>query len=147
MFNLKLKFMLAASILIIGGVTAASAQLTSGAVLKFNVASSFVLRDKSFPAGSYTIERTPSTIDAPTLMIIRGEHQVMVFDTLTARSAEVADNTELVFDTVDGINFLTGIRLKGDDVALEIPKTKNQLKGIAQAAPAVNIVLTENLGL
>lgn len=142
MFDLKLKLMLAASILVIGGVTAASAQLNPGAVLKFNVASSFVLRDKSFPAGSYTIARTPSTIDSPSLMVLRGEHQAIIFDTLNARAAKVADNTELVFDTVNGISFLTEIRLKGDDTALEIPKTKNELKSIAQAAPAEQVVVT-----
>ena len=147
MFDLKLKFMLAASILMIAGVTAASAQLSPGAILKFNVASSFILRDQSFPAGNYTIERTPSTIDSPTLMIIRGEHQTMIFDTLSARSAKVADNTELVFDNINGINFLTEIRLKGDDVALEIPKTKNQIKGLAQTSPAANVTLTGNLGM
>jgi len=146
MFNLKLKFMLAVSILIIGGVSAASAQLGFNSVLKFNVASAFVLKDKSFPAGTYTIERTPSIIDSPTLLVLRGEKQVMISDTMTSRAAKVADNTELVFDTVGDINFLTEIRIKGDDVALQIPKTKNQLKGIAQTSPAEHVVVTETTG-
>ncbi len=147
MFNLKVKFLLAIAILIVGGVSAASAQLVNGNALKFNVTSPFVLKDKSFPAGNYTIARTPSTIDSPTFLILRGDHDVMIFDTMTARSAKVADNTELVFEAVAGINFLTEIRIKGDDVALEIPKTKKQIQSIAQTSPAEHLMLTENTGL
>ena len=64
MFNLTTKFILAVSVLFIGGVSAASAQLTDGEALKVSVPSAFVVSDKSFPAGVYTIERTPSTNDS-----------------------------------------------------------------------------------
>lgn len=148
MFNLKLKFMLAVAILIVGGVSAASAQLVGGTALKFSVATPFVLKDKSFPAGNYTIERTPSSIDAPSLLILRGDHrEAMIFDTVASQSAKVADNTELVFDAIGGTNFLTEIRIEGDDVTIEIPKTKRQIQSIAQVSPAEHVLLTKNRGL
>ncbi|MEQ1646316.1 MAG: hypothetical protein ABL959_22880, partial [Pyrinomonadaceae bacterium] len=60
MFNLKAKFMLAAAVLFIGGVSAANAQLVDGSAIKVAVPSSFVLRGETFEAGTYTIERTPN---------------------------------------------------------------------------------------
>jgi hypothetical protein len=147
MFNLKVKLMLAVAVLIVGGVSAANAQLVNGTTLKFNVPTSFVLRDQGFLAGTYEVARIPGTVDSPTLLVLRGEHDVMVFDTLTARSAKVADNTELVFDTVAGINFLTEIRIKGDDIAIDVPKTRSQKQAIAKNSPAEHIVLTANIGL
>src|SRR5438105_4888082 len=103
MFNLTGKFLLAASVLILGGFTAANAQLANGEGLKVNVANSFTVSDKSFPAGTYTIERTASTADSPSMMIIRGENgEAMIFDTIIGQSNEPAAESELVFESAGG---------------------------------------------
>ena len=94
MFNLKAKFMLAAAVLFIGGVSAANAQLVDGSSIKVSVPSSFVLRGETFEAGTYSIERTPITIDSPSLLILRGEGETMIFDTMISNSRTVAENTQ-----------------------------------------------------
>lgn len=129
MFNLKAKFMLFAAVLFIGGVSAASAQISNGSTIKVNVPSDFVLKGATFSAGNYVIERTPNTADAPSFLIIRGENEAMVFDTMIANSKEAADDTQLVFDTVDGVNYLSAIVVKGQTARNEIAKSKAQKSG------------------
>ena len=97
MSKFSLKLMLAALVLSIGAIANVSAQIEPGTVLKFFVGSDFVVNGTSFPAGEYTVERTPSTADAPSLLILRGEKS-MIFDTMIADSRVVADRTELVFE-------------------------------------------------
>ncbi len=48
MFNLKAKFILAAAVLFIGGVSAANAQLVDGSSIKVAVPNSFVVRGETF---------------------------------------------------------------------------------------------------
>lgn len=141
MFDLKAKFILAAAFLFIGGVSAANAQLANGSVVKVNVPSSFVLRDETFPAGTYTIERTPSTADSPSLLVLRGEGETIVFDTIIARSNDAAANTQLVFDTVGGTNYLAAIVIKGQTVRNEIAKSKAQAQSIAEGV-SIRFILT-----
>lgn len=141
MFDLKAKFILAAAFLFIGGVSAANAQLANGSVVKVNVSSSFVLRDETFPAGTYTIERTPSTADSPSLLVLRGEGETIVFDTIIARSNDAAANTQLVFDTVGGTNYLAAIVIKGQTARNEIAKSKAQAQSIAEGVSS-RIILT-----
>ena len=124
-FNLKL--MLAALVLSIGAIANVSAQVEPGTVLKFFVGSDFVVNGTSFPAGEYTVERTPNTADAPSLLILRGEKS-MIFDTMIADSRVVADRTELVFANVDGINYLSAITVAGQTSRNELVSAKSQMK-------------------
>jgi len=124
-FNVKL--MVAALVLSIGSIANVSAQVEPGTTLKFFVANDFVVNGTSFPAGEYTVERTPSTADSPSLLIIRGEKS-MIFDTIVADSREVADRTELIFDNVDGVNYLSAITVAGQTSRNELPSAKAQMK-------------------
>lgn len=124
-FNLKL--MAAALVLSIGAIANVSAQVEPGTTLRFFVASDFVVNGTAFPAGEYTVERTPSTADAPSLLILRGEKS-MIFDTMIADSREVADRTELIFENVDGVNYLSAIVVEGATSRNELPSAKSQMK-------------------
>ena len=124
-FNVRL--MVAALVLSIGSIANVSAQVEPGTTLKFFVANDFVVNGTSFPAGEYTVERTPSTADSPSLLIIRGEKS-MIFDTIVADSREVADRTELIFDNVDGVNYLSAITVAGQTSRNELPSAKAQMK-------------------
>jgi len=146
MFNLKAKFMLAAAVLFISGVSAANAQIADGSIITVNVPSSFVLRNETLPAGTYTIERTPSTADSPSFLILRGDHEAMVFDTIVAGTREAAANTQLVFDTVDGVNYLFEILVKGQTSKNEIAKTKAQKKMIAEGSASRYVITITNTG-
>ena len=131
MLNLKANFMLVAAVLFIGGVSAANAQLVDGSSIKVSVPSSFVLRGETFEAGTYSIERTPITIDSPSLLILRGEGETMIFDTMISNSRTVAENTQLVFDTIDGTNYLKAILVKGETRKNEIAPSKAQARAVA----------------
>ncbi|CAN5336482.1 hypothetical protein BH10ACI2_BH10ACI2_18370 [soil metagenome] len=148
MFNLTTKIVLAASIFIVGGVSAANAQITNNSSIKATVASSFVIKDQTFPAGIYTIERTPSTIDSPSLLVIRGDNgDAMIFDTIIGQSNETANSTDLVFETAGGTCYLSRIVIKGQTAVNDIPKTKNQISKIAADAANRQVLTIANTGL
>jgi len=146
MFNLKAKFMLAAAVLFIGGVSAANAQLVDGSSIKVSVPSSFVLRGETFEAGTYTIERTPSTVDSPSLLVIRGEGETMIFDTIVDRTNETAKNTQLVFETIGGTNYLSAIVVKGQTTKNEIARSNAQARAIADGVSVTQTVMIANTG-
>jgi len=141
MFISKVKFFFAAAALFIVGVSAGNAQLVDGSVIKVSVTEAFVLRDKTFAAGNYTIERTANTADSPSVLVIRGNGQSLVFDTIIANTDMVAGNTQLVFENIGGMNYLSSIRVKGDTVKNDIARTRMQNK-LAQSGLAVTEVIT-----
>ncbi len=144
MFNLKVKLLLATAVLILGGFSASNAQIADGTSIKVSVPKAFTLKDESFEAGIYTIERTPTTADSPSLLIIRGENgPAMIFDTVVARTNRAAGSTQLVFETVGDTTFLTAIMVKGQTARSEITQTKAQARKIAEGSVA-RLFLTIN---
>ena len=143
MFNFKIKIVIAAFALVLGGVTAASAQFNFGSALRVNVPSEFVVEDKVFPAGEYSIFQTPSTTDSSTNLILRGRNgRSMIMNTRIARSNEAAMSTHLVFDVIDGTHFLSKIWLKGEITANEIPKSSFERRLIAENKQVRQVVVS-----
>ena len=146
MFNLKVKFLLAVSVLVVG-VSAANAQLPNGTVIKANIATEFVVSGQTFPAGNYTIARMPGTTYSAYLMVLRGDNgKSMIFDTMESESGETAKATSLVFENVDGVDFLSKILVGGDNVALEIPNALAEPKAAVLTEAEANIVLVQYPG-
>jgi len=132
MSNFTAKFLLIAAVLVFGGITAANAQVIGGMAIKVNISNSFILDDRTYPAGDYTISPTDSTIDSPYLLVLRGPDGVAaLFDTIPTDSINAAKNTQLVFDKVDDRYFLSKIFVKGDTAGNEIRRTKTEKKLIA----------------
>ncbi len=146
MFNLTSKLVFAAALLFLGGVSAANAQIASGSVVKFNVPTSFVVRDETRPAGNYTIERTPSTIDSPSLLVLRGSGEAIVFDTILSDARTVAGETELVFNNVGGVNYLSAIMVKGSMGRNEVVKSKAQVREMQKNVAAGQVVPVAETG-
>lgn len=142
MFNLKAKSLLATAVLFLGGVVAANAQIADGSIITVSVPNSFVVKDTTFDAGVYTIERTPNTSDSPSLLILRGEKDAIVFDTVVSNSKEAASTTQLVFNTVGDTNFLSEILVKGSASKNELMKTKAQKKAISESSSVKTTYLT-----
>jgi hypothetical protein len=90
-----------------------------------------VVENKVFPAGDYTIAPTENLADSSSLLILRGEKRSMVFDTISASSTEPSKTTRLIFDVVDGTNYLSQIWLQGEITGMEIPKSKFEKRLIA----------------
>lgn len=142
MFNIKAKSLLATAVLFLGGVVAANGQIADGSIITVSVPNSFVVKDTTFDAGVYTIERTPNTSDSPSLLILRGENDAIVFDTVVSNSKEAAATTQLVFDTVGNTNFLSQILVKGSASKNELMKTKAQKKAINESSSVKTTYLT-----
>ncbi|MEQ1604941.1 MAG: hypothetical protein ABL999_08730 [Pyrinomonadaceae bacterium] len=146
MFNLKAKSLLATAVLFLGGVVAANAQISNGSMITVSVPNSFVVRDSTFEAGVYTIERTPNTADSPSLLILRGNGDAIIFDTVVSNSNETAATTQLVFDTVGDTNFLSEILVKGSASKNELMKTKAQKKVMSENSSVRNFLTITNTG-
>ena len=127
MYKFNVKLMVAALVLSIGAIANVSAQVVPGTVLRFFVANDFVVNGVSFPAGEYSIERTPNANDSPSLLIIRGEKS-MIFDTMIADSRQVADRTELIFENHDGVNYLSAITVAGQTSRNELQSAEHEKK-------------------
>lgn len=134
MFGIKTKIIAIFSAVILGGLSI-SAQIPEGSAITVAVPHAFTVKDKTFDAGVYTIQRTPITVDSSSLLVLRGENgKSMVFDTMLSRSNTDAPSTQLVFDTVGDTNFLTAIVVKGQVVKNEIPKTKAQTRALTEGS-------------
>lgn len=143
MFNLKTKLFLVASVLVLSGFSAANAQIADGTSIKVTVPTAFTLKDESFEAGVYTIERTPNTADSPSLLIIRdADGDAMIFDTMSSRAGAEAKATQLIFDTVGNTTYLTGIVVKGQSGKTEIVKTRKQADKMATETVSKRTYLT-----
>ena len=127
MIKLNVKLMLAALVFSIGGLSAVNAQVEPGTTLRFFVDTEFVVNGENFPAGEYTVERTPNTADAPSLLILRGAKSV-IFDTMVANTRVVAERTELLFDNVNGVNYLSAIAVAGQTSRNELLSAKEQVR-------------------
>lgn len=146
MFNLKAKTLLATAVLFLGGVVAANAQISNGSIITVSVPNAFVVKDATFEAGVYTIERTPNTNDSPSLLILRGNGDAIIFDTVVSNSNETAATTQLVFDTVGDTNFLSEILVKGSASKNELMKTKAQKKAMSESSSVRNYLTITNTG-
>ncbi len=131
MSNVITKFLLIISILMFGGIAAASAQIP-GTAIRANIPNSFVLDGKVYPAGEYKIMRTYSSVDSPTLLVLQGEHESAIFDTIPTYSNDAAKDTELVFEDIGGQYFLSKIRVKGETTGSEIIISKSEMRQIAK---------------
>ena len=130
-----------AAVISLAGVTAASAQFTFGSKLNVTISNDFVVGDKEFPAGNYTIAPTPNTADSPSILVLRGEKVSMILDTMRGESGVAAKDTQLIFKDVDGVSFLSKILFKGETTAIEIPMSKHEKRLIASVKVAEQVVV------
>jgi len=128
MLKNKAIMMIAGLMIFVGGVVAANASITEGTVLKFSVAEEFVINGKTFEPGIYTIERTPMTADSSSILVIRGDKASMVFDTIVAETRKASESTEMVFENLNGVNYLKAITVKGATTVNELPSAQAQAR-------------------
>ena len=134
MFTSKIKIPLGVSILILGAIVGANAQINDGSAVKFDVSHSFVINGKTLPAGKYSIS-TVSATDGEVLKLQSMDgKEAMLFSILQKIHNEPAKNTELVFDQIGDTYFLTEIRTKGNEVGIQVEKSRSEKEAIAAAA-------------
>ena len=138
MFINKIKAVFFMAFLSLCGIAAANAQITNGGAIKFTVSHPFVIEDKTLPAGKYSITALsmPDGSD-DILRLLSDDGKVSMFiSTMEKIYGSPSKNTELVFDQVGDEYILKEIRLRGDEVAVEVPRTKSERQ--AEAAAGIN---------
>ena len=136
MFTNKIKILLGVSILMLGSIVAANAQIDNGGAVRFEVSHSFVVNGKTLPAGRYAITDADSldgTSDVLALRSIDGKES-MLFSTIQKNYNEPAKDTALVFEQVGDTYYLTEIRTKGEDVGIQVEELHSEKDAIASAA-------------
>lgn len=144
MFHNKLnKFLFVLGFVVLAGVSIAKAQVP-GTAIKFTAENSFALRGKVFPAGEYTITRTPG-ISGSDSLVLRGEGGTAIFNTTPTSSANAAEDTQVLFEKIDGVNFLSHIRVRGESAGKSITITKAEMQQVAKATRKNNNTDTTGL--
>ena len=136
MFNNTFKILFAISFLVLGCFTVANAQIENGEALRVDVSHPFVVRDKTFPAGKYTITPLEEADGSTHLLKLQSQEgkEFAVFDTMEKNLNEPSRNTELIFNQAGGEYVLTGIQIKGEEQANDIPETKSEKRAVTMAA-------------
>ena len=127
------KILVVFSILVVGSVTASYAQMSTGTALKFNISHSFVIKDKTYPAGEYIFKPLDNQMDPGYVLELTSVDgkQNAIFDTIGTSVNEEPSSSELVFSQVGDQYFLSKILVKGETNVSEIPETKKEKELIA----------------
>ncbi|MBS1797649.1 MAG: hypothetical protein JSS81_27755 [Acidobacteria bacterium] len=125
------KILMAISLLTIGGLTAANAQIESDSVFRINVPFAFEVKNKTLPAGEYQIKATDDLGDAPTLLEIqslKGPHEGVVFDTVPISLNDAPKKSNIVFDKVGSDYYLSEIWEAGNSNGNQVEEPVNMKK-------------------
>ena len=136
MFNNTIKILFMLSFLLVGGFIVANAQIENGETLRVDVSHPFVVRNKTFPAGKYTITPIEEADGSNHLLKLQAQNgkESAVFDTLEKNLNEPYKHTELVFNHAGDEYVLTEIRVQGEEQANDIPETRSEKQEVAVAA-------------
>jgi len=136
MSNTRFQILFVLAFLLLGGITVADAQILPGEAVRGDVSHPFVVRDKTFPAGEYTITPIDLGDGSTHLMKLESKNgtQFAVFDTLGKLLIEPSKNTELLFDRVGGEYILSGIRVEGENQASHVIGSSSERRSAIAAA-------------
>ena len=136
MFNNTLKILFAVSFMVLGSFTAANAQLGNGNAIRVTVDHPFVVEDKTFPAGKYTIATIGDFDGSDSILKLQSLNgkEFVAFQTIGEELNEPAKSTELIFDRIGDEYILSKIRIAGDIEGTEVEKTRSEKAALAAAA-------------
>lgn len=122
------KLIFGLALLFVGGLTmTANAQIPSDSILKADIPFSFMVRDKTFPAGEYTIRQTGADTDSEFALEIfndAGKAKTVVFNTFATSEDQTPTTSHLVFDKIGDKYFLSQIFVKGDNEGNQLEQSK-----------------------
>jgi hypothetical protein len=107
-------------------LTAATSVSAQSQRARINIPFSFVVGQKSFPAGEYTVE--PNSKDTLTVWSLKGENtkDAIVFTTNSVRSDRNNEQTNLVFSKYEDQHFLAQVWMAGDQNGRELVVTASE---------------------
>lgn len=122
------------SMVIVGGITVANAQVSSDTVFRAKIPFKFIVRDKSFPAGDYLIKPTDDMSDSVTMFDLtsldNGKTQAIIFDTEPTTANSRPAQSDLVFDKVNGRYYLTELWAAGETDGNKVELTKTEREAV-----------------
>ncbi|MEK6303328.1 MAG: hypothetical protein AABO41_21675 [Acidobacteriota bacterium] len=119
------KMLLMLSLLIASGsVTARAQELIDDTAIKADVPHAFIVKDKTLPAGKYTVKRLDDT--QPNVLEIRSEdgRNAVTFEAESAQTNQIPRKAELVFSKLGDQYFLSKIWTADSSLGYQLPKTK-----------------------
>lgn len=126
--------MLFFSLITVGGLTVANAQVSSDTVFRAKIPFKFTVRDKTFPAGEYLIKPTDDPTDLPTLFEItsldQGRSMTVIFETNPASVATAPTESSLIFDKTDGKYYLAEMWAAGEADGSTVELTKAEREAV-----------------
>jgi len=144
---LRSKTFLAAIILILGGLTAASAQIPPGRVMRANLPTSFAVGSKMLPAGHYLIQRLGGSARAePNQLLITDNHGNSAI--IVGQVGEIGNGTAahdaLILKRIGGEYYLSQILYGGQftGVTIPLPKANREYYGRVKGGDRVVITMT-----
>ena len=136
MFNNTFKFLLGAAFVVAASFTAASAQIGNGSAIRVTIDHSFVVKDKTFPAGKYVISNVGDFGGADDILKLQSldGKKFIAFQTIGEELNEPAKDTALVFDRVGDEYFLSKIFVAGDTEGTDVEKSGAEKTALTEAS-------------
>ena len=108
----------------IGNVTARAQGLIDDTSIEADVPHKFIVKDKTLPAGKYTVKRLDDT--QPNVLEIRSAdgRTAVVFEAESVQTNQIRSDAELVFNKLGDQYFLSKIWTSDSNFGYEVPKTK-----------------------
>src|SRR5258705_4356921 len=110
-------------------LTAVTVSAQSERIRVINIPFSFIVGQKTLPAGEYTFE--PNRKDSDNVWLVQSKegHASALFKTNTVRASETQEEARLVFHRYGGQYFLSQIWTPGDNTGRELlmPRLESQL--------------------
>ena len=110
-------------------LTAVTVSAQSERIRVTNIPFSFIVGQKTLPAGEYTVE--PNRKDSDNVWLVQSKegHASALFTTNTVRVGETQEEAKLVFHKYGGLYFLSQIWTAGDAAGRELltPRLERQL--------------------
>jgi hypothetical protein len=135
----SMKILLVLGLLIgVGNATARAQALIDDTAIEADVPHAFVVKDKTLPAGKYTVKRLDDT--QPNVLEIRSANgrTAIAFEAESVQANQIPRKAELVFDKVGDQYFLSKIWTADSDFGYQLPKTK------AEERPEGSVVQREH---
>ena len=123
----SIKMLLMLSLLIgSGSVIARGQALMDDTAVQVDVPHAFIVRDKTLPAGRYTVKRLSDT--QPNVLVIRSDdgRDAVTFEAESAQANQIPRKAELVFDKLGDQYFLSQIWTPDSSFGYQLPRTKAQ---------------------
>ncbi len=120
---MRLRSLTLVSFAVILSITAGAAFGQFGQTILASIPFPFVIQGKQLPAGKYSFSRD---VGNPAVLEIRSQDgtQSMLVLTESAETMKTPDQTDLVFDKIDGKYFLAKLRSSGNVLGWQIPEVK-----------------------